>query len=54
MNRGNINPRPEQSPGIFGFPQINQAGLSNTPSAFTPWGLLVLIGVPQSPIVRQV
>lgn len=54
MNRGNINPRPEQAPGLYGFPQVTQAGLSNTPSQVTPWGLLVVIGVPQSPIVAQV
>lgn len=51
MNRGNITPRPELAPPPFGFPQIALAGLSGTVSQFTPWGLLVLIGVPQSPRV---
>ena len=54
MNRGNVTPRPEIAPPIVGFPQINVLGLTaNTPSKFTPWALLVLIGVPQSPIVAS-
>jgi hypothetical protein len=54
LNRGRLTPSPQLSPGIFGFPQINLPGLvANTPSQFTPWGLLVLTGVPQSPLVAS-
>ena len=54
MNRGGVTPRPEIAPSLFGFPQINILGLTaNTASQFTPWALLLLIGVPQSPRVAS-
>ncbi len=53
MNRGNLTPRPEITAGTFGFPQVTQAGLSGVIAQQTPWALMVLIGVPQSPLVSS-
>lgn len=52
-NRGNITPKPENTAGYYGFPQIAQAGLVGTVAQQTPWALLLLVGVPQSPLVSS-
>jgi len=52
-NKGQITPRPEDVAGVYGFPQVTQAGLSGVVAQQTPWGLVVLIGVPQSPLVSS-
>ena len=52
-NKGKITPRPENTAGVFGFPQITQAGLSGVVAQQTPWGLIAVLGAPQSPIVSS-